>query len=221
MFLDIHTHSPAPRQHIVAVQSYDVNDVDIRIPDAAPPNTLFSAGMHPLTLDPAHSDAMLNAMEQTIKRNSVIAIGEIGFDTRAAASLPMQQSMFAAQVRMAESQQKPVVIHCVHAYNELLAAHTSLQPRTAWIVHGFAKHPHLAGALAERGMILSFGHKLLDVRSHAAASLKLVQQRGFFLETDMSDTHIEDIYARAAAILSLSVDEVAQLVQHTYEQHCA
>src|SRR5574344_859113 len=64
------------------------------------------------------------------------ALGETGLDKARGPSLAAQRRAFGAVLQMAEQWRKPVVIHCVRAWDELIAAR-KLHPGLRMLVHGF------------------------------------------------------------------------------------
>ncbi len=72
-----------------------------------------------------------------IDNQSVIFLGECGFDRLKGEDLAFQTTVFEAQIRLAESISKPVVIHCVKAFNEIISIKKRLKPSIPLIIHGF------------------------------------------------------------------------------------
>lgn len=111
-----------------------------------------------------------------------------------------------ACARLAEELEKPLIIHCVRANDEVLTFKKMLKPAQPWIIHGFAGHPNTAKQLVANGLWLSFGHAILQ-NEKAAAALAAMPADRFFLETDTrSDLLIEDVFEAAAKIRGCSVE---------------
>ena len=87
----------------------------------------------------------------------VVAIGECGLDRLRGAALEEQQRWFVRQAELAESSGRPLIVHCVKAFDVLIQLHRCLSPRAQWVVHGFRGKPQLAQMLLRAGMHLSFG----------------------------------------------------------------
>ena len=90
---------------------------------------------------------------------SVIALGEAGLDKSIDAPLSLQTEVFTEQVKLSEAFRKPLVIHCVKAWDELLAVKKDLNPQMPWVIHGFRGNDILAEQLIRKGLYLSFGMK--------------------------------------------------------------
>ncbi|MDQ7948561.1 MAG: hydrolase TatD, partial [Pedobacter sp.] len=100
--------------------------------------------------------------------------------------------------------------HVVKAYDELIALRKKIEPNVPMVIHGYNKSEQLGHQLMAQGFSLSFGKAILNGNSGAAAILRASDQ--FFLETDDSDLHIEDIYRAAANLKNTTVDELKALI---------
>lgn len=214
-YLDIHTHARPRRDDVVAVENVLVADVHTIHPSHS---HLYSVGIHPMYIIGGMIEQHLELVEAAAQHDNVIAIGEAGFDARSVSDMEQQRRVFLRQAEIAERFAKPVIIHCVHAYNEVVAAKRNAKPRMTWIVHGFTKHPKLAQELLSHGLALSFGAALLDNRSHAADVLRQTPRERIFLETDTSSCSIDDVYARAAVILEMNTEAVKELIMNNYQR---
>lgn len=66
-----------------------------------------------------------------------MSIGECGLDAFVNASIEVQIKVFKSQILIAEGLQKPLTIHCVCRYNEVINASKGvIIPK---IIHGFNK----------------------------------------------------------------------------------
>ena len=86
------------------------------------------------------------------------AIGEIGLDSACEVDFESQLSIFRKQLDRAERLEKPVVIHCVRTFEQVMK---ELSGRTlrAVIFHGFIGSPEQAKRAIEKGYFLSFGER--------------------------------------------------------------
>ena len=60
-----------------------------------------------------------------------------------------------------------MLIHCVKAYNEVIAIFKEMQPKQTWIIHGFSGSQQLMEQLLDLGFYLSFGKAITNVKSKA------------------------------------------------------
>ena len=147
----------------------------------------------------------------------MIAIGEAGFDKLRGPSAELQLKVFNEQVAIAETCRKPVIIHCVKAWDELLSAQKNLKPRTPWMIHGFRGSVEMAKQLLSKGMHLSFWFDYV-MRSESTGLLKSLPHNRIFLETDGADIDIRIIYEKVARDLAISVDELKSIVLANFNE---
>ncbi len=169
---DIHTHNlrAIPGTAIVNIEP------DAGIPPLAPAGALYSTGVHPWRSDRA--EELWPLVERLARDERIVAIGETGLDRLRGAPLQAQGALMERHARLAESLGKPLIVHCVRAWAELLQLHSRLRPAVPWIVHGFRGAPALAGRLLDAGMHLSLGP-----RFNAATAAAIPASR-LHLETD-------------------------------------
>lgn len=142
-------------------------------------------------------------------------IGECGLDKACSVGWQRQQQLFLWHIAIAEEQQKPMVIHCVRAFNELSALRRQ-HPQGTWVVHGFTGSLQLADQLFRQGILVSFGAALLDPRRTKVRECLKDTPHPFLLETDDSPCGIEAVYRAAAEIRKTTPDLLASTIKKTY-----
>ena len=125
--------------------------------------------------------------------------------------MELQRSAFEEQVIIAGRHRKAVVIHCVKAWDELLASHRNLKPETSWLVHGFRGKKELASQLLARGMYISLWFDFV-MRPESAELIRFLPRERIFLETDGADVDIGEIYRKVSNDLAIPVDELKKLI---------
>jgi TatD DNase family protein len=213
-FIDIHTHDSVPSDGIFAVENIMAHEGPV------PQNIsagAFTAGIHPWQLNENNRDKLLEFIRSIAANPGLIAFGEAGFDRLRGPSIELQKSVFAEQVRIASEKGKPLIIHCVRAWDELLAAHKNLKPRIPWMVHGFRGKKELALQLLKRGMYLSFWFDFV-MRPGSAELLRFLPKDRIFLETDGAGTDIREIYDKVSKDLAVSVDDLKNIILGNYKQ---
>jgi len=212
-YIDIHTHDEAASgPGIFSVISLMAHEPD------RPENissVAWTFGIHPWFLTESTHKHQIAAVLETAVNPSVIAIGEAGFDKLKGASPDLQRIAFEEQVAIAEEHNKPVVIHCVRAWEELFRAHKRLKPSLPWLVHGFRGNKDLAAQLISKNMFLSFWFNFI-IRSEAAKLIKSLPAERIFLETDGSGVDIKDIYTKVSADLDITVDKLKKVIYKNY-----
>ena len=117
-----------------------------------------SAGLHPWYLSVETFDAASDWLLEQAQSPQVIAIGEAGLDKLISPPWALQLAAFQRCVEISETTQKPLLIHCVRAFNEIIALKKLAQPQQPWIFHGFNKNQQTADMLLNEGCFLSFGN---------------------------------------------------------------
>lgn len=143
-------------------------------------------------------------------------IGECGLDKACNADWDRQQQLFHWHIAIASEQRKPMVIHCVRAYNELMALRRD-NNGGIWVVHGFTGTLQLAQQLHRHGIITSFGAAILDPRRVKVRETLRLLPHPFLLETDDNPCGIETIYNEAAQIRKTSINQLAETIKKTYD----
>jgi TatD DNase family protein len=125
--------------------------------------------------------------------------------------MELQRKSFEEQIAISEAIKKPIIIHCVRAWEELLTVHKRVHPKMPWLVHGFRGKEELAGQLISKGMYLSFWFDFV-IRPESLQLLRNLPKDRIFLETDGADVDIRTIYKKVANDLDLSVDELKSII---------
>lgn len=150
MLLDIHTHRNAavPGECIFNVEPAWFEPVE---------GCYYSVGIHPWKVLEAGPEDW-TTLEKAVCHPSVLAIGEAGLDRLGPADILLQKEVFVRQILLSESVGKPLVIHCVKAFNELIELKKKYRPQMPWVVHGFRNNLHIACQLMQENIYLSLIH---------------------------------------------------------------
>ena len=213
-YIDIHTHGAKPAPGIFIIENLMAHEKEL--PEDMP-GVAFTAGIHPWHLNEKNHDQLIRFVLTVVDRPCLIAIGEAGFDKLKGPSVELQRRTFEEQVIIANDKKKPVVIHCVRAWEELLSAHKKLNPSTPWLIHGFKGKKELALQLLSRGMYLSFWFDFV-LRTESAELLRSLPKDKIFLETDGADIDIRDIYNKVALDLNITVEELKEIIFSNFKE---
>lgn len=191
---DVHTHQPKENAIINCLATENT------------PNQSFSVGIHPWYLE--NLENQFFHLQEKAKDNNCFAIGEFGFDRLCGTSLETQEKVFDFQYQLAHTINKPIIIHCVRAFDLLIPKIKN--SKVAIILHGFNQNETIFNQLISiPNLYFSFGSSLKKDASNAQKALKKLNKNRFFLETDdQSEIKIEELYAIAAKSLNLSLLEV-------------
>ena len=213
-YIDIHTHGGKPAAGIFIIENLMAHEE--RTPEDVP-ELGCTFGIHPWYLNNKNYDQLLNTVNAVTGFSNLIAIGEAGFDKLKGPAMELQRRAFEEQVVISEENTKPVVIHCVRAWEELLAVHKKFHPKMPWLIHGFRGNKRLAAQLLSKGIYLSFWFDFV-MRPESADQLKSLPTNRIFLETDGAEVDIRDIYKKVATDLDLSVDELKSIIMANFRE---
>jgi TatD DNase family protein len=205
--IDIHTHLPFNTKHILAIHSHSLH-IDFE-PE---PHTRYAVGLHPWFLKQCEPEVALNTLQNIASHPQIWAIGEAGIDRKIDTALSEQNDIFVKQIHIAEKYQKPMIIHCVKAYSDILGIHKSLHPTQAWIWHGYTGNQIIAEQIISRGGFLSFGKWLFEEKSKIPELFKILPLEHIFLETDDDPLDIEDVYIQAAKLKNISLESLQKQI---------
>ena len=184
-YIDFHTHQvPVSKNVIAIVEGRD------------------TWGIHPWKADETFVVPDLSAK---------LAIGECGLDGLRGPSMEVQESVFLDQIRLSEELGKPLIIHCVKAFDRLLQLRKELNPKQSWMFHGFRGKPQQLRSLLDAGFFVSFGFQ------HNEESLRICPIDRLLLETDDDEFHpIDEIYNNVARKRELEVTSLVKQMTENY-----
>ena len=206
-YIDIHTHGGVPETGIFFIENLMAHE---GMSPGKVQGAAFSFGIHPWFLNENNHKQLISSVIESAGNPNLIAIGEAGFDKLRGPSLELQRKVFEEQIVISEEIKRPVIIHCVKAWDELLPEHKKLKPEMPWLIHGFRGNVELATQLLSKGMYLSFWFDFIFRPESKHLLISLPKDR-VFLETDGADVDIRVIYKKVASDLDLSVDELKSI----------
>ncbi len=204
-FLNFHTHHLLQHSNEKRVYNLLIQHIDSF---EKLKNSWVSVGIHPWYADAENWRQQLQKVEELAPNENVLAIGECGLDRMISMPLDKQLFIFNEQVKLAEKLRKPVIIHCVRAFSELLQWKKQRKPTVPLIVHGFNNKPEIAQQLLTHHFYFSFGTALLQLNSNASKVIKTLPPEKIFLENDDRSIPIEIIYEAAATQLQITISEL-------------
>ena len=169
---------------------------------------LRAVGIHPWDVENSSIDESIFQGAQ--------AIGEIGLDYACKVNRQRQEEFFKQQLLIAQQLKLPVVIHCVRAFEQVLKILQSYTLRGV-IFHGFIGSKELATEVIKRGYFLSFGERTFRSQKTIEA-LRNTPLENLFLETDVSDIPIEEIYAKTAQITGVDMNTLIHSIINNYNK---
>ena len=209
-FINLHTHQFTNQEHILEIVNQYPKEFDATIPN-------FSVGIHPWKINFENLANDLQIIEEKLQHDNCMALGECGLDKRIETSLEIQIKIFEKQLFLAQKYYKPVILHCVVAFQEIIAIKKQMNVEVPMIIHGFSKNLQTAKQLLENGFYISFGKYLLQ-NPDLELVFKEIPNDRFFLETDSSNYTIEEVYALAAKYKNMAVSELKAQTQNNFKK---
>ena len=202
IFFNFHHHNPQI--------SYGIYN---STPEEKIPEHYFSVGIHPQSINEQWENDLEN-LKMISQNPKCLAIGECGLDALVNIDENLQKKIFEAQIIWANQIQKPVIIHCVKRFQELIPFQKIA--KVPMIIHGFNKKKAIADEMLKHGFYLSFGKSVLHNLS-LQTSLKEIPLEKIFLETDDADFDIAELYQKAAEIKEISVEKLQEQISKNLE----
>jgi TatD DNase family protein len=214
-FVDIHTHPFHPEKETVIVQNIFPGEGFA----AFTGRNFYSVGLHPWHIKtPEENNQFLAQVEEALEFDHVIFVGESGLDKRIHTDFEEQKRVFEAQAFMAEEYQKPLIIHCVRAYNDVLEMHRKIKPGMTWIFHGYNGSVEMTRQMATGNFMFSFGEALFLPGTKAIESFQYLPFHKLFFETDEFDGDVEHIYQQGAKLKKVSEEDLKKAVWENFNR---
>lgn len=205
---NLHTHKFTNDSQVVELVNQYPWEFNPSIP-------VYSIGIHPWHLVENRVVKDLKIIDKKLSQLNCKALGECGLDKRIDTPIELQIAVFKEQIKLAEKHRKPLLLHMVSAFQELIKLKKQMNISVPIIIHGFSKNEQLAKQLINQGFYLSFGKYLLR-NPELGKVFKQIPDNRFFLETDTINESLLDVYQKAANYKNKSVYELSQLVENNW-----
>lgn len=199
-YINIHTHHLSKNDGVFLFNNCFGFDTSYHT------TSYFSIGIHPWD---ANKTVNKTEFENLLSHTNCLAIGECGLDKNIAIELEQQKLIFEYQLQLARKLQKPLIIHCVKAYDELIEICKPYLHQVPCIIHGFQKHVALAQQLINLGFYVSLSNRFFDkaLKDNTQEELHFCKQ--LFLETDDApQLTIAKVYQLASVYFKMTEEEV-------------
>ncbi len=203
MLIDIHTHQRISSEYFSVLNLHRNFEF---LQDKGP----VSVGLHPWYLDASTLAGQIAVLRQFASDPRVLFVGECGLDELCETEFSLQLRAFELQIDLANDLQKPLIIHCLRAHNEVLKLLKENGSKVPVVFHGYNKNREIAESILQQGHYLSFGADLLKERM-APVFLSIPIDR-IFVESDDKEISIPDLYAHAAALKNISILQLEEQI---------
>ncbi|MDA3883017.1 MAG: TatD family hydrolase [Bacteroidales bacterium] len=174
----------------------------------------FSSGIHPWDSAQPNAKQVINDLEQLANSDTFFCIGECGIDRACDVPLEIQFPVFEQQVQIAQKTGKPLIIHAVRSYSDILSVLKKYAVTIPIIFHDFRGNEVQITQMLHYNAYFSFGFSgISQAKMHK--NIHLIPRERLCLETDDDNRQVSDMYGIASDILDISVSELCgYLVQN-------
>ena len=156
------------------------------------------------------SDSQIQNISQILRFSDsqiLKAIGECGLDRACDSDFELQREVFIKQIELSEQYHKPLIIHAVRSYPDIISIMKETKSNQPWIIHGFNGNEHSAEQLLRHdGIYLSLGDVLFKNEKRAERLLDIIPSDRLFLETDVAERSIVEVYEKASLLSGVATD---------------
>jgi TatD DNase family protein len=208
-FIDIHTHRLNRDKNIFSV-------MNIALPSNEIPEKIYvSAGWHPWDIEPFDLSQIKNLLEIAATRQNVLALGECGLDRSIKIPFEKQIEVFKVHLSIAKKLEKPLVVHCVKAYSDLLEIMKKEKFNGKIVLHNFNGNQLQIDSFLKLDTFFSLGKLIGNRNSKIYKSIHYLPLERIFLETDDSEISIQETYFFASKLLHIPVEKLkSQIIQN-------
>lgn len=208
--LNFHTHnSPLTNENSIQNRYNHFESVEL--------NGKYSIGMHPWYIKEENWEIKFASLKNYSQHKNVAAIGECGLDKVCKTDFTLQKNVFTQHILLANQIHKPLIIHCVKAWQEVLQLLRKHNNHVPIVFHGFNGKLSIAKQIIGEGHYLSFGKALLT-KLPLIKVLRMLPLNKLFLETDDADVSIEVVYQAAANALDIDINSLSLQINHNAAQ---
>lgn len=194
LYINVHSHNQHDDNSITIINNRLGFDTHLHI------DKPFSVGIHPWDTKLSQSK-LVQELESYLNHKNCLALGECGLDKLLQISITQQIEVFETQLALASQYNKPVLIHCVKAYDEVINCCLPYLNKIPLIIHGFNKSSEMAQQLISKGFYLSINQSFILKEN---SDLSVIPIDKLFIETDdKQDYKIQELYALVAQKLNM------------------
>jgi TatD DNase family protein len=208
-YINFHTHHQ-PSDGTIGIVNLFPQDFQEKFPEF-----LFSIGLHPWHIPEVNPEYCYGVIERAIQLKNMIAIGECGVDRSVSTVFALQEECFRIQVNIAAYHSKPLIIHCVKAFSDLIRIKLDTKSEVPWIIHGYFANNQTTKELLRHGFYFSVGETMLKTSSKHEIFRSIPLNR-IFLETDDLQIPIGQIYDQAAGILNIEKEKLEETILNNF-----
>jgi TatD DNase family protein len=203
-YIDLHTHRIRQDDGVISVCNMMLHA------SSEIPTHLFTAGLHPWYADQLSTENLRWRLDQCVMVENFVAFGETGLDKVCKVPMQLQLDAFELHLNKAVEHCKPIILHCVKAWDELTEMADSYP--AIKILHGYNGSTQLTDRLLKSGFLFSIGKGILNSTSKIHSAINIIPVTSLFCETDTSDVSIQEIYKGFATARKVTETELRDTI---------
>lgn len=187
------------------------------------PKFIFPAiGIHPQNVDNIDGNSLFE-IEQMIKNNKIVAIGEIGLDYYYNnQNREKQKQLFIEQIDLAKKYDLPIIVHTRESIQDCYDILKNYQIKG--VIHCFTGSVEMAKQFTKLGFYLGIGGVLTFKNSNLYKVIEKIDIKHLLLETDSpylspepyrgtinDPSNVKYVAEKIATIKKISVDKVIEI----------
>jgi TatD DNase family protein len=143
-----------------------------------------AVGVHPHDAR-TYNDEVEEALSELLEGRGVLAVGEIGLDYyRDLSPRDVQRDVFRRQLGLARRANKPIIIHCRDAFDDVISVLRAEGPPWRGIFHAFTGDAEMAGTVLDLGFHIGIGGVVTFRNSNLGEVVAGLPAESIVLETD-------------------------------------
>lgn len=208
-YIDLHTHCTESSSNRKLINVF-AQDLPVANDDRS-----YSVGLHPWHLETVDNEDCLVLIDKALAQKNVLAVGECGLDRSISTGFMWQERYFCKQAQMAEKYAKPLIIHCVRSFPELISYKKKIKATVPWIIHGYQANAATTANLMKHNFYFSAGEALL-AHPRGMEILPLIPSDHLFIETDNCEIPIEELYTLASRLLLIGEETLDSIIHDNF-----
>ena len=191
-------------------------------------NVLPMIGIHPSEIDNFENED-LNQLEDLIKKEKIIGIGEMGLDYTYKTDKNKQKEIFEKQLQLAEKYKLPVVLHIRETFNDIFEILKKFKVIPIW--HSCTGNLEEVEKFLEYGGFISFSGIITFKNANKVREIvKIVPLEKIFLETDSpyltpepyrgkinEPANVKFVYQKVAEIKNIEIEKISNIIINNFE----
>lgn len=212
-FVNIHTHNinNIDNEGFIEIRNINIdNDVNVDV------SSFYSIGMHPWDIMTHNLEEYQEFIKRNLNDKKLLALGECGLDRAISTDFERQKRIFIKHIEMSEQYRKPLIIHAVRTYPDIIATRKETKATMPWIIHGFQGNEQSVEQLLRHEIYFSLGDVLFKNPDKTKRLLNIIPKERLFLETDDSKTDIIEMYDKTTSLISVDIDELKTIIFNNF-----